>query len=195
MHNATDQDLVRHVLQRDARAFETLFDRYHAPIYRHLARMVREGDAAQDLVQEVFLRVWTRADQWDRRGSFGAWLYRIATNLALNHLRSLSRRREQSLVDAAGDQDDETIPAAWLLDEATPPPDVAVQLSERRQRIIELAGRLPAQKREVLHLVHELEMSVRDAAEELGVPEGTVKSRLFYARRRFAQEWRKLDTD
>jgi RNA polymerase sigma-70 factor (ECF subfamily) len=91
----SDQHLMGRVRERDARAFEALFERYGELIRRHLARITRDDAAAQDLVQEVFLRVWTRAEQWDGRGPFKAWLYRIATNLALNHLRSVRRRREQ----------------------------------------------------------------------------------------------------
>ena len=69
-------------------------------------------------------------------------------------------------------------------------------MSLRRSALVaENVFSLPDHQREVLHLVHELEMSLRDAAEELGVPEGTVKSRLFYARRRLAREWQELDTD
>ena len=76
--------------------FKQLYAQYGEGILRHVARMVR-SDAAQDLVQEAFLRAWQRAEQWDGRGTFKAWLYRIATNLALNHLRTVRRRREQPL--------------------------------------------------------------------------------------------------
>ncbi|MFN2230413.1 MAG: RNA polymerase sigma factor, partial [Anaerolineae bacterium] len=64
---------------------------------------------------------------------------------------------------------------------------------ERHERYRRLVDRLPEEKREVLHLVHEVEMSLQDAADELGIPEGTVKSRLYYAKQRLAQEWRDLD--
>ena len=90
----SDQDLMRRVQERDAGAFETLFSRYREPLRRHRARTVRDDAAADDLAQELFLRVWTRAEQWDGRGAFKAWLFRIAANIALNHLRSV-RRREQ----------------------------------------------------------------------------------------------------
>ena len=63
----------------------------------HIARIVREPAATEDLVQEVFLRVWTRAEQWQGSGTVKGWLYRIATNLSLNHLRSVKRRPQQPL--------------------------------------------------------------------------------------------------
>ena len=197
----SDQDLVRQILERDAHAFETLFDRYGEMIRQHVARIVRSDAlhppdaAAQDLVQEVFLRVWTRAEQWGGRGTFKAWLYRIATNLAFNHLRSVRRRREQplSVPNEWDDEEEDSIPA-WLIDASALDPDAALELGERRERLRRLVERLPEEKREVFHLVHEMEMSMRDAADELGIPEGTVKSRLYYAKRRLAREWQDLET-
>jgi RNA polymerase sigma-70 factor (ECF subfamily) len=193
----SDQNLMERVCKRDARAFEALFERYGELIRRHLARITRDDATAQDLVQEVFLRVWTRAAQWDGRGPFKAWLYRIATNLALNHLRSVRRRREQPLDtpdELADDEEENSIPA-WMIDDSALGPEIILELAERRERLRRLVGRLPDEKREVFRLVHEMELSMRDAADELGVPEGTVKSRLYYAKQRLAREWRDQETD
>ena len=199
MCKLSDQDLIERVLERDAqtraRALEALFERYGEMIRRHLARMAGDSAVAQDLLQETFLRVWTRAAQWDGRGSFKAWLYRIATNLALNHLRSVRRRKEQPL-EIAGEWDDDAddlVSPVWAIDADTPEPEDVLEMAERRERYRRLIDRLPEEKREVLHLVHEMEMSLEDAADELGIPEGTVKSRLYYAKQRLAKEWRELD--
>jgi RNA polymerase sigma-70 factor (ECF subfamily) len=195
MCKPSDQDLIERVLERDGRALEMLFERYGEMIRRHLARMAGDSAVAQDLLQETFLRVWTRAAQWDGRGSFKAWLYRIATNLALNHLRSMRRRKEQPL-EIAGEWDsdaDEYVSPAWAIDAGAPEPEDVLEMAERHERYRRLVDRLPEEKREVLHLVHEVEMSLQDAADELGIPEGTVKSRLYYAKQRLAQEWRDLD--
>jgi RNA polymerase sigma-70 factor (ECF subfamily) len=197
MCKPSDQDLIERVLKRDGRALETLFERYGEMIRRHLARMAGDSAAAQDLLQETFLRVWTRAAQWDGRGSFKAWLYRIATNLALNHLRSVRRRREQPL-EIAGEWDgdtDEYVSPAWAIDADAPEPEDVLEMAERHARYRRLVNRLPEEKRAVLRLVHEMEMSHQDAADELGIPESTVKSRLYYAKQRLAQEWRALDEE
>ena len=85
----SDRQLMSRIQQRDAEAFEEFFARHRGRLLRHLIRTVREKSAADDLLQEVFLRVWTRAGQWDGRGAPLGWLYRIATNLALNHVRSV----------------------------------------------------------------------------------------------------------
>ena len=192
----SDQDLIMRMMQRDAHAFEVLFERYEGMMLRHLIRIVGDEAAAQDLVQEVFLRVWIRGEQWNGRGTFRAWLYRIGTNLALNHLRSVRRRREQPLQIRddwdEGDEDESPVPA-WMIDASALGPDVALELTERRETFRRLVEKLPQEKREVFRLVHEMELSMRDAADELGIPEGTVKSRLYYARKQLSREWQEDD--
>jgi len=195
----TDLELVAGLIAGDERAFEELYAHYGEGIRRHVSRMVR-SDAAQDLAQETFLRAWQRAEQWDGRGTFKAWLYRIATNLALNHFRTVRRRREQPLHAGRGaiyegaiyEGDEEDVPA-WVFDDAALGPDAAVEQSERLAQVRQLVDGLSDNKRELFRLVHEHEMSVRDAADELGIPEGTAKSRLYYARKQLAQEWQDLE--
>ena len=191
-----DRALVERVAAGDAEAFEALFARYADAVRRHVGRMVRYGGAADDLAQEAFLRVWTRAEQWDGRGSFRGWLFRIATNLALNHLRSVRRRRQQSLElpapEPLSDEDDEPLAPAWMIDASALGPDAIVEAAEQRDLYRRLVDRLPDDKREVFRMAHEAEMPLREIAESLGIPEGTVKSRLHHARRRLADEWRGL---
>jgi RNA polymerase sigma-70 factor, ECF subfamily len=191
-----DQDLVERIRERDAHAFEQLFERYEEMIRRHLMHIVRDEATAQDLVQEAFLRVWTRAEQWNGQGPFKAWLYSIATNLALNSLRSMRRRREQPLdlpEEWAGDEEGGLVPA-WLVDVAALGPDATLELSEQREQIRQLVERLPEDKREAFRLVHQMEMSIRAAADEMGIPEGTVKSRLHYAKNRLSSQWQDLES-
>src|SRR5258708_7198080 len=93
----SDQELIALICKHDASAFEVLSARYREVIYRHILHAVHDNDATEDVVQEVFLRIWTRAEQWNGRGTFKAWLFRIATNLTLNYLRTLRRCRQQPL--------------------------------------------------------------------------------------------------
>jgi RNA polymerase sigma-70 factor, ECF subfamily len=190
--SVSDSDLIAGILDRDENALELLFDRYAEPLRWHLVSVVHSEVAAQDVLQETFLRVWTRAEQWQGDGPFRAWLYRIATNLALNHLRAVQRRRELPLeIPPDIDDDDEVdnrVPA-WMIDAASLGPEAAVEAAEERARCRQLLDRLPEEKREVLRLVHEMEMSLREAADALAIPEGTVKSRLHYTRARLAREW------
>jgi RNA polymerase sigma-70 factor (ECF subfamily) len=157
-----------------------------------LVHIVHSEAAARDVVQETFLRVWTRADQWHGDGPFRAWLYRIATNLALNYVRTVQRRRELPL-EIPPDVDDENdagnrVPA-WMVDAGSLGPEAAAEQAEERARCRQLVGRLSEEKRRVFRLVYELDMSLREAADALDLPEGTVKSRLHYARAQLAHEW------
>lgn len=198
MENANqDQELMRRTRERDEMAFDALLERYSGAIRRHLAGMVRDKDAAEDLVQEVFLRVWTRTEQWDGRGALRGWLYRIATNLALNHLRSVSRRRERPLELPPDPENDDLEPQVpgWLVDLSTLGPEAMLEASEQREQLQRLLSALPEEKREVVRLVHEAEMNLREVAEALGIPEGTVKSRLHYATKELAQGWKELENE
>lgn len=193
-----DESLVVGVLERDARAFEVLFDRYADALRRHATYIVHDDASAHDVVQETFLRLWNRADQWQGSGSFRAWLYRIATNLALNHLRTVKRRREIPLSLPADpeaiDEEPEPVPT-WVIDRASLGPEAAMELLERRADCRQALERLSEEKRTVLRLVYEMELTVSESADVLNVPEGTVKSRLHYARRQMAREWDVLEGD
>lgn len=188
----TDEELLTRVQHRDSVAFEALLTRYRGLLHRHVARTVRDEGLAQDVVQDVFLLVWTKAESWDGRGSCRAWLYRIATNQALNQLRTVSRRREQplDLQSATRGDDDELCVPGWLVDAVTCGPQEALELAEDRRLLRELIGRLPESKRAVVRLVHVEDLEPRAVASLLGVPEGTIRSRLHYARKTLAQLWR-----
>jgi len=191
MQTQSDETLMAGILERDARAFEALFDRYAGALHRHVCFMLHDDAAAHDVVQEAFLRVWLRAEQWDGRGTPRAWLYRIATNLTLNYLRTEHRRHELPLEpppDPEDDADTGGFVPAWMIDNVTLGPEAAVELAEQRAFYRHALARLPDDKREVFHMVHDLDMSLRDAADALNIPEGTVKSRLHYARKALERE-------
>jgi RNA polymerase sigma-70 factor (ECF subfamily) len=192
----TDQELIRRIQNQDADAFEIFFRRYRAMIQRHVARIVRHETVAEDLVQEVFLRVWTRAEQWSDRGDVRAWLYRIGTNLALNQLRSVRRRPQQPLEIFGHEPDREaegSIPG-WVVDAAALDPETAIELREQQKRFWHLIDTLPEAKREVFRLIYEAELDIQDIAETLGIPQGTVKSRLHYGKKRLVREWTQITT-
>ena len=194
----SDDDLAFRIRAHDESAFELLFQRYGEALTRRLAGMVRDGPAAQetaqDLAQETFLRVWTHAEQWNGQGSFKAWLYRIASNLALNHLRSLRRHPAQPLPEEEGDwdewADEDSLAPGWLVDSTSLGPDAMLEQAEEHVRLHRALNELSEEKRQVFRLVHEMELSIRDAAGRLGIPEGTVKSRLYYAQKKLNEACR-----
>ncbi|MCW3053281.1 MAG: polymerase subunit sigma-70 [Chthonomonadales bacterium] len=187
----SDEYLLSRICARDAEAFETLLARYQESVRGHLLRMVRDLNTTEDLTQEVFVRVWTRAEQWNGHGPFRAWLLRIATNTALNYLRTVRRRRECPLelpTDSPDDDQSAPIPD-WMIDRANAGPERALEQGERRRQLQHLVEELPREKREVFRMVFDAEMEIKDVAESLGVPPGTVRSRLHYIRKRLAREW------
>jgi RNA polymerase sigma-70 factor (ECF subfamily) len=187
----SDEDLIGRIRERSAEAFEALFARHRQKLLKHLLRTVRDDAGAEDLVQELFLRVWTRAEQWKGRGSVEAWLFRIATNLALNYVRTVRRRRQRALEAPAvsAEEEDESPVPGWMIDAAALGPEALAEQAERQERLHRLVDDLPEEKREVLRLIYEAELDIAGAADVLGIPEGTVKSRLHSARKRLARKW------
>ena len=120
-HSSPDETLLDAIQNQQEWAFEVLLERYEDTIRRHLYYIVRDELAADDLLQETFLRVWMRSGQWNGQGTCKGWLFRIATNLALNHLRTRRRRPEQPLELPDYLVDDEDLPdtPGWLVDTAS----------------------------------------------------------------------------
>lgn len=190
--NATDKDLIDSMLQGNSQAFDALFDRYSQMVKQRAQRIVRDESVAEDVLQEVFLRLWTRAEQWRGTGSLAGWLLRTAGNLSLNQLRSQKRRKVQPLEIQVNDQDgDDLSTPTWMTDHESVLPDEALEQKEDLVRLSGLVNQLPPPHRQVIRLVHEAEMDIRDVANHLSVPTGTVKSRLYYARRKLSEEWEK----
>jgi RNA polymerase sigma-70 factor (ECF subfamily) len=186
-----EQTLIAQLQAGQAWAFERLFEQYREAVRHHLLRMLRDEATAEDLLQETFLRVWQHAGQWSGQGAFKNWLFRIATNLALTHIRAGRRRPEQPLLPAEDSAGDEGLEApGWLVDTSSLGPEAALEALERDRQLRQIVQELPEDKREIIRLVHVFELSLREAAEELGIPEGTAKSRLHYARARLDRQWR-----
>jgi RNA polymerase sigma-70 factor (ECF subfamily) len=193
----SDQELIRRIQSHNADALELFFARYRELMYRHVVRIVRNEAMAEDLVQEIFLRVWTHAEQWDGRGSVKAWLYRIGTNLALNQLRSVRRRRQESLEMFTGEantEDELSIPG-WLMDASALDPEATLETTERRRLFRHLVETLPEEKREVFRLIYETRLEIQAVAETLGISVGTVKSRLHYGKKQLAHEWKQMSSE
>jgi len=162
---------VARLRRGDPEALGALLERYQNRLYRYLLRLVREPAAAEDVFQQTWVRVAEQARRYDPRKSFDAWLFTVARNLAIDHLR---RFRPESLDEplpsgeARGDQI-AAAPASSL--------DRAI-FQERAARLAEAMVSLPAVYREVLTLRFEEEMKLEEIAEVLGAPLSTVKTRL-----------------
>jgi RNA polymerase sigma-70 factor (ECF subfamily) len=186
-----DAQLLHRVAAGEPDAMEQLIARHQQALLARLKGIVRDSGMADDLLQETFMRVWTRAEQW-RGGSVGGWLATIATNLALNHLRAVRRRRDRlppawptHMLD--GDADDHTTHDPP--DRGMPLPVEQLEMDEDLARLRELVSVLPPEKRLVVSMVYDRQMDLKAVAEELNIPLGTVKSRLHYAVRHLTHKW------
>jgi RNA polymerase sigma-70 factor (ECF subfamily) len=170
----TDEELLRRIAADDQLAMRVLFSRHQTAVHRFVLRLVRDETLAEDAVSETFLDVWRQAGVFEGRSRVSTWLMSIARFKALSGLR---RRREAGL-------DEEK--AAEIEDEADTP-EVISQKRDKGAAIRFCMERLTSEHREVLDLVYYHEASVEEVAEIVGIPEGTVKTRLFHARKKLAE--------
>jgi RNA polymerase sigma-70 factor, ECF subfamily len=170
----SDEALVARVAHGDRQALRLLFGRHRQRVYRFALRLVGNSATAEDIVSEVFLELWRRAASFERRAQLSTWLLAITRNKALSALRA---RVDQPLDDATA----EAIP-----DPAITPED-SVEASERSALLRRCLERLSPAHREIIDLVYYHEKSVDEVAAIVGVPAATVKTRMFYARKRLAE--------
>lgn len=171
-----DLELMLRIRRGDAESFETLLARHRAPLINFFLRMVRDHALAEDLAQEVFLRVYRARDRWKPDAKFSTWLYRIAINLALNAIRD--GKGTGSRTSPAGEEREDE--AARLPD---PAPSVAEQMMvrEREHAIRAAVDSLPENQRAAVILHKYQEVDYRQIAKVLGITESAVKSLLFRA--------------
>ena len=165
---------VAQLRRGDLEALSTLLARYQNRLYRYLLRMVRQPAEAEDLFQQTWLRVAEKIHNYDQRRNFDAWLFTLARNLAIDHLR---RVRPESLDEPTGEAQSGESAAARLVSHETPAID-RVLARERTSRLSQAMEMLPVIQREVLTLRFEEEMKLEEIAEILGTPLSTVKTRL-----------------
>ena len=169
----SDDMLVARIAGGDRLAMQTLFARHRVSVYRWLVRVVRDEALAEDLLSEVFLDVWRQAAKFEARPSVSTWLLAIARYKALSVRR---RRIDVELTDGI---------AAAIADPADDP-ELALQKKTRDELVRRALAKLPPEHSDVIDLVYYHGKSVRDVAEILGIPEATVKTRMFYARKKLA---------
>ncbi len=175
---ATDEELVRDIRRGEMEAFDELYGRYSRRLYSYIFRYLGDRDQAEDLLQDVFLSV-LRDRAFDlRQGRFRAWLFTVARNACLTHIRDSSRRRDKVRDLGAG---------ALELDGGASPEEAAVR-GEQAAAVQDALRTLPRSQQDALVLKQVGNLTYRQIARIQGVPEGTVKSRLHNAIRH-VQRW------
>jgi RNA polymerase sigma-70 factor (ECF subfamily) len=172
--DSSDEMLIARIAAGDRLAMQTLFARHRTAVYRWLLRFVGNEAVAEDLLSDVFLDVWRQADRFQGRSSVSTWLLAIARFKAL----SARRTRKNAELDA-------TIEAT-VADPADNP-EVMLEKKNREELVRAALNNLSPEHKEVIDLVYYHEKSVDECAQILGVPSGTVKTRMFYARKKVAE--------
>jgi RNA polymerase sigma-70 factor (ECF subfamily) len=181
---ADDSAVVTAFLAGEERAFSELVDRYQTRLLNFIYRTIGDRDRAEDLVQEVFIRVYRHLHRFDRSKKFSTWVYTIASNLAKNELRNRSRNPLVLFTTMQGNHEDEDRPLEF--EDATSRPDDMYRKRHLRELVEDTVSRLPEHHRQVF-VLRELEgKSYEEIAEITHCNLGTVKSRLNRARSAFA---------
>ncbi|HEX9304847.1 MAG TPA: sigma-70 family RNA polymerase sigma factor, partial [Thermoanaerobaculia bacterium] len=186
----SDQELVRRVLAGEESLFGALVRRYQARVVAHVARMVGRREDALDLAQEIFLKVFQALDRYNPEFKFSTWLFRIAGNAAIDHLR---KRRPRTVPLEIADPESRT--GVSSIEHESPGLDPYGELRnvERGEAISKAIADLPLEFRELITLRHFGGLSYEEIARLKNMPLGTVKNKLFRARvvlkERLAGEW------
>ena len=174
-----DRALVRRMQAGDQRALSEFYDRWFPVVNCLVSRMVKSATDVEDVVEETFWQAWRQADRFaENRGSVQTWLLTIARSRALDRLRSLKRRREDSIDDVAPSAGSAIASADASLPPSSSDPLLAAELQERRVLVREALAQLPREQREALELGYFGGLSQSEIAEQTGQPLGTVKTRM-----------------
>ena len=178
----SDEALIAKLAKGDRQAMPMLFARHRTRVFRFVLRRVRSEAVAEELVNEIFLAVWQQAGRFEGTSSATTWMLSIAHNKAVSSLR---KKRDQPLDEGVA----EAIP-----DDADSA-ETTLAKGGKAAALRACLDRLPDEQRVVMDLVYYHEQSVKEVAEVLGIPENTVKTRMFYARKKLSEMLKSAGVD
>jgi len=167
-----DQALMERLSYQDLTAFRTIYNRYSSLVYSASLRVLRDASLAEDMVQEIFLRIWRKPESYvAQRGKFATWLTSVTRNRAVDEIRSRNRRYrhetaspEEQEWDVPGDERDD--------------PALTAEMSDQRRIILRALSGLPAEQKKVIELAYFGGLTQQEISERLKQPLGTVKTRI-----------------
>jgi len=171
---AEDAELLRRTAAGDETALRGLFARHQTRVFRFVLRTVGNAAVAEEVTSEVFLEVWRNAGKFEGASAATTWILSIAHHRAVSRLR---KRREESWDEGA----------AAALQDAGDDPEVAAQKSDKGAILRLCLDKLSAEHKAIVDLVYYHELSISEASQVLQIPENTVKTRMFYARKRLSE--------
>jgi RNA polymerase sigma-70 factor (ECF subfamily) len=180
--------LVRRCIAGDAVAWEEIVQRYHRRIYNICYRFTGSGTDADDLTQEVFIKMYRTLNSYDvERGAFMTWVTTVTRNLLVDHFRKTRQERVTDSLDTPQSEQDDAMPLGDRIPDKGPSPDTRVQSREAREAVHLALQKLSPELREAVILRDLQDMDYREIATVLRVPEGTVKSRINRGRAELAR--------
>jgi RNA polymerase sigma-70 factor, ECF subfamily len=193
----SDEELiVRYRDTAERPAFNTLVARYERELYSYLRRYLGDASMAEDAFQATFLQVHLKCDHYEEGRKFRPWLYTIATNQAIDAQRRNKRHRNVSLDRTTkGSEADELGTLMDLLVSKEVDPEHRMQAAQQRDWIRQAVEQLPESLRQVVNLIYYQGLKYREAADVLGIPVGTVKSRLHSAILKLNEAWLQTQPD
>ncbi|MCZ2357756.1 MAG: sigma-70 family RNA polymerase sigma factor [Bacteroidia bacterium] len=174
-----DKHLVEAVKAGEEAAFTTLVSKYKRAVYFTILKMVKNTNDAQDLSQETFTKAYANIHKFDSRFAFSTWLFRIATNTCIDHIRK--RKIILQSISSYIDTEDGAI-SMEIHDPNSPIPDITLSIKERNEFINRAVDKLPAKFQEIVRLRYFLEYSYEEISAHLKIPLGTVKAKLHRAK-------------
>ena len=180
--------LIRRCIAGDAGAWEELVQQYHRRIYNLCFRFAGSVGDAQDLTQEVFIKMYRTLKTYDvERGAFITWITALTRNLLVDHFRRTKQERLTDSLDAAPPERDDAMPLSEQIRDGRPAPDARAESEQLGEAVHRALGRLSPDLREAVILRDLQEMDYKQIATVLKVPEGTVKSRINRGRAELAR--------
>ena len=180
--------LVRRCIAGDAAAWEEIVQRYHRRIYNICYRFTGSGTDADDLTQEVFIKMYRTLNSYDtQRGAFMTWVTTVTRNLLVDHFRKTRQDRVTDSLDTTASEHEDALPLGERIPDKGPGPDTKVQIREAKEAVHDALQKLSPDLREAVILRDLQDMDYREIATVLRVPEGTVKSRINRGRAELAR--------
>ncbi|MHC5110972.1 MAG: RNA polymerase sigma factor [Planctomycetota bacterium] len=189
MNARTDEQLLADYVSGNDASFELLVRRHARELYTFALRFAGSAVAAEDVVQETLMQVHSSATTFDTSRKLKPWLFTIAANKARDYLRRRNRKRELPFDAHIDAEDDPGRRFLHLFSHDSEPPDSGISVEERRRVVRDVVDGIPCKLREVLIMSYFHRFPYRDIADVLGIPLGTVKSRLHAAIAQFAESY------
>jgi RNA polymerase sigma-70 factor, ECF subfamily len=170
---ASDEDLIKRIAAGDRLALDALYRRHGVNLYRFVLRLANNKAAAEDILSDTFFVVWQQAGRFDGRSSVSTWLF------AISRFKALTAKRERQHLELGPDE--------YAIEDPGDGPEDHLQKADKSESIERCLKVLSPAHREIIDLVYYHETSVKEVGEILGIPENTVKTRMFHARKRLSE--------